>query len=375
MKGRSAPRVSIAILAISHTLVLFAGFVAPYNPSAQNRDLPFAPPSRLHFIDRAGKFHLRPFVYRWTVSRGSAGDYREDEMRPFPIRLFVRGPDTPSRVGPTFQIHLFGVDEPVKIFLGGSDAFGRDQFSRFLCGGRISLFAGLLATAISLALGLALGGFAGYYGGWLDEILMRAAEIFLALPWLYLLLAVRAFLPLEIGPNKVFLLLIIVIGAVGWARPARLIRGVVLSAKERDYVRAAKGFGASDAYLLRRHVLPQVSCVIFPQAAVFIPRYVLAEVVLSFFGLGVSEPTASWGNLLANLRQYNIVDSYWWMFLPALALIPIFLAYYRVFSYYASDPRDSLDNVARSRFGEQTIPPEFRRERSVWRTAGDLPAD
>ncbi len=130
------------------------------------------------------------------------------------------------------------------------------------------------------------------------------------------------------------MLLITVIGVIGWARPARLIRGVVLSARERDYVLAAKGFGASNIYLLRRHILPQASSVALTQAAVLIPTYVLAEVVLSFFGLGVSEPAPSWGNLLANLRQYNVLESYWWMFLPAIALIPIFLAYYRVFSYY-----------------------------------------
>ncbi len=223
---------------------------------------------------------------------------------------------------------------PAKIFLIGSDAYGRDQFSRLLYGGRISLFAGLLATAVSLSLGMLLGGLAGFYGRWLDELIMRTAEIFLALPWLYLLFAVRACLPLQIAPNQVFLLLITVIGVIGWARPARLIRGVVLGARQRDYVVAATSFGASDIYLLRRHVLPQAFNVALTQAAVFVPRYVLAEMVLSFFGLGVSEPAPSWGNLLANLRQYNVLESYWWMFLPALALAPIFLVYYSIFSYY-----------------------------------------
>jgi peptide/nickel transport system permease protein len=181
---------------------------------------------------------------------------------------------------------------------------------------------------------MGLGGLAGFYGGWLDDLIMRTAEIFLALPWLYLLFAVRAFLPLQIPPNRIFLLLIIVVGMAGWARPARLIRGVVLSAKERDYVLAAKGFGATDLYLLRRHVLPQASSVVLAQAAVFIPKYVLAEVVLSLFGLGVSEPTPSWGNLLANLRQYSVLESYWWMFLPLFALMLVFLAYHSLFSYY-----------------------------------------
>ena len=321
MAPGNKPYLAFALLTVSHGLLLLAGFFAPYDPTSQDRELSFAPPSRIHFIDRQHKLHLRPFVYRLRTSTGERGDYCEDQATIYPVRFFS-------------QHHFLVVDSPAKIFLMGSDAYGRDQFSRFLYGGRISLFAGLLATAISLILGMILGGAAGFYGRWLDELIMRVAEIFLTLPWLYLLFAVRAFLPLHIAPSAVFLLLISVLGAIGWARPARLIRGVVLSARERDHVLAARGFGASDIYLLRRHVLPQARSVVLTQAAILVPTYVLAEVVLSFFGLGVSEPAPSWGNLLANLRQYGVLESYWWMFLPALALVPVFLAYYGLFSYY-----------------------------------------
>ncbi len=334
MGARHTPRLAIAALVVSHGLVLLAGFAVPYDPAAQDRELPFAPPTRIHFIDRQRKLHLRPFVYRWKASAGSEGGYREDTSVAYPIRLLAPGPQYMLFGGLVSRIHLFETDDPAKIFLIGADAYGRDQFSRFLYGGRISLFAGLLATAVSLSLGMLLGGLAGFYGGWLDELIMRAAEIFLALPWLYLLFAVRACLPLHLAPDWVFLLTITVIGVIGWARPARVIRGVVLAARERGYVLAARGFGGSGIYLLRRHVLPQAFNVALTQAAVFIPTYILAEMILSFFGLGVSEPAASWGSLLANLRQYDVLESYWWMFLPAVALIPIFLAYYSVFSYY-----------------------------------------
>lgn len=328
------PRLAIAALAVSHGLVLLAGFFAPYDPAFQDRQLPFAPPTHIHFLDSRGNFHFRPFVYRWKTDPEGDGTYREDRTLAYPVRFFFSGPQY-TLLGPLVsRRHLFGVEEPGKLFLIGSDAYGRDQFSRFLYGGRISLFAGLLATAVSLSLGILLGGLAGFYGRWLDELIMRSAEIFLALPWLYLLFAVRAFLPLQIAPTEIFVLLITIIGVIGWARPARLIRGVVLSAKERDYVLAAKGFGASDIYLLRRHVLPQAFSVALTQAAVLVPRYVMAEVVLSFFGLGVSEPAPSWGNILANLKHYDVLESYWWMFLPAVALVPIFLAYYDIFSYY-----------------------------------------
>lgn len=335
MTLQSNPRLALAALILFHALVLLAGFFAPYDFTSQNRLLSFAPPTRIHIVDAQGKLHLRPFVYAWRAVTGTVTNYKEDESIAYPIRFVVSGAQYKIFGIVGWRVHLFGTEEPARLFLIGSDAYGRDQFSRLLYGGQISLFAGLLATAISLTLGVLIGTVAGYYGGWVDEALMRGAEVFLALPWLYLLFAVRAVLPLHLAPNQVFILLIAVIGMIGWARPARLIRGVVLSAKEREYILAARGFGASNVYILRRHVLPQISGVAFTQAAVFLPRYVLAEVALSFLGLGVAEPAPSWGNLLAPLQQYQILESYWWMLLPALTLIPVFLAYYSLLGYYA----------------------------------------
>jgi peptide/nickel transport system permease protein len=135
-------------------------------------------------------------------------------------------------------------------------------------------------------------------------------------------------LPLTIEPLQAFVLILLVVGLVGWARPARLIRGVVLSARAREYVVAAQCAGASDVYLFRRHVLPQVLGVMLTQAAVLAPQYILAEVTLSFFGLGVAEPVPSWGNMLAGLQRYHVLTSYWWMFAPGLALVPVSLLFY-----------------------------------------------
>jgi peptide/nickel transport system permease protein len=329
------PRLASAALVLFHALLLLAGFFAPYDFASQNRLLSFAPPTRIHVVDAQGKLHARPFVYAWKAVTGTITDYKEDQSVAYPVRFLVSGAQYKILGMLVSRVHLFGTEEPARVFLIGSDAYGRDQLSRLLYGGQISLFAGLLATAISLTLGVLIGVAAGYYGGWVDDALMRGAEVFLALPWLYLLFAVRAFLPLHVAPNQVFMLLIAVIGAIGWARPARLIRGVVLSAKEREYVLAARGFGASNVYILRRHILPQISGVALTQAAVFLPRYVLAEVALSFLGLGVAEPAPSWGNLLAPLQQYHIVEFYWWMLLPALTLIPVFLGYYSLLGYYA----------------------------------------
>ncbi len=226
------------------------------------------------------------------------------------------------------DLHLFGTDSPTRLFLFGTDDYGRDLFSRLLFGGQISLFAGLLGLGLSLGVGIVVGGLAGYYGGWVDEINMRATELFLALPWLYLLFAVRMALPLNIPPAQAFLLVLVVIGLVGWARPARLIRGLVLSARARDYVDAARCLGASDLYLLRRHVFPQILGIVVTQAALLAPQFILAEVTLSFFGLGVGEPVPSWGNMLASLQRYHVLASYWWMFIPGIALVPVFFLYY-----------------------------------------------
>lgn len=317
----------LGLLVLVYLSTVFAGFLAPDDPATQNRDFSFAPPTRLHFVDEAGRLHLRPFVYRLERS-GDSQEYAEDRSRIYPVRFFVRG--APYRIAGIFSgdRHLFGTDSPSRLFLMGSDDFGRDQFSRFLHGGQISLFAGLLGAGLSLGVGTLLGGLAGYYGAWVDETIMRVAELFLALPWMYLLFAVRMALPLQIEPAQAFLLVLAVIGLIGWARPARLIRGIVLSARLRDYVAAARSLGASDLYLLRRHVWPQVLGIALTQGALLVPQYILAEVTLSFFGLGVGEPVPSWGNMLASLQRYQVLSSYWWMFVPGLALIPVFLLYY-----------------------------------------------
>ena len=316
----------LVVLVGLHAIVVCAGFFAPYDPAEQDRKSPYLPPMRLHLMDRQGHLHARPFVYPLKLREGSFEQYEQDTKEPQPVKFLVSG-DRYRLLGfLRCRRHLFGA-ENARIYLLGTDAYGRDQLSRLLFGGQVSLVAGLLGAGITLLIGLCIGAVAGYFGGWRDSLLMRVSELFMALPWLYLLFAIRAFLPLAVSPLKAFFLIIAVIGTVGWARPARLVRGVVLSAKERDFVRAARGFGATNGYLLRRHILPETSSVLLTQAAILIPQYVLAEMTLSFLGLGVPEPVPSWGNLLSSLQQYSVLVSYWWMYLPAVAIVPFFLGY------------------------------------------------
>jgi len=226
------------------------------------------------------------------------------------------------------QDRLHALESPSRAHLLGTDEYGRDQFSRLLYGGRLPLAAGLAATALTLAIALCLGTLAGFYSGWIDRALMRFAELFLALPWLYLLLAVRAMLPLSLSPGAAFLMLIAVVGIAGWARPARLIRGVVLSAKERPYVFVARSLGASEGYLIMRHILPETYGILLAQATILMPQYILADVTLSFLGLGAGEPAATWGGMLATVRHIHILESHWGMLAPLLVLAPVFASFH-----------------------------------------------
>lgn len=314
-------RFAIVLFCALHGAIIAAGFFAPYAPDHQNRAFPFAPPTKVHWRDQAGRLHLRPFVYRIDTSLD--GDYSEDRIVQYPIKFVSRDPNDTNGFG----LHLFGVQDPGHLFLFGTDEFGRDLFSRILYGGRVSIAAGLLAMLIALGLGTLLGGIAGMAGGVVDSAIMRVAELGLALSWFYLLLALRAFLPLRTPPIQTFFMIAAVLGLTGWARPARLVRGVLLSAKERGFVMTARGFGAGPVYLFRRHLLPQLLPLIWTQAVVLIPQFIMAEVALSFLGLGATEPVASWGNLLAELQSYRVITSYWWMFTPVVMLILVSLSY------------------------------------------------
>jgi peptide/nickel transport system permease protein len=323
-----APRLKfwLVTLAALHFMVACAGFFAPYDPAEQDRENPYSPPTTVHFVSSDGRIHARPFFYGQRLREGSFDQFEEDSSKVGQLHFFVQGSGYRLLGFIPARWHLFGA-QGARFYLLGSDAFGRDQLSRILCGGQVSLLAGLLGAASTLLLGGFVGTLAGFYGGWRDALLMRFAELFLALPWLYLLFALRAFLPLTVRPLEAFLLVVVVLGTVGWARPARLVRGIVLSVKERDFVRAARGFGASDAYLLRRHIVPETFSVLLTQAAILVPQFVIAEMALSFLGLGIPEPVPSWGNLLAILQQYSVLVSYWWMYLPALACVPFFVGY------------------------------------------------
>lgn len=313
----------LTFAAALHLVILLAGFIVPYSATEQNRNFAYAPPTWLHLYD-GSRLHARPFVYG-LIPRDD--DYEQNRSQRLPLRFLVRGNDY-TLLGFHSNLHLFGVESPGRVFILGTDGYGRDVFSRLLLGGQISLASGVVATLIALGLASIVGVISGFYGSWIDEALMGGTELFLSLPWLYFLIGVRAFLPLHLSPIATFLLLIGIIGLIGWARPARLVRGVVLSARTRNYVIAARGFGASNLYLLRRHILPETFGVLLTQAAFLVPQFIAAEATLSFFGLGVNEPFPSWGNMLSTLQQYSVLISYRWLLAPAGALVITSVTYW-----------------------------------------------
>lgn len=226
---------------------------------------------------------------------------------------------------------------PSAQFWLGTDALGRDQLSRLLHGGRISLFSGIGAALLSAAIGGVLGLAAGFRGGWLDRTVMQAAEVFMSLPWTYMLLAVRAALPLDASPAAVLAGMLGLLAVVGWARPARLVRGIAMSARERHYVAAARGFGAGPWYLLRRHILPDVQPALSEFVCLAAPQFVAAEVTLSFLGLGLQEPAASWGTMLAAYTRFEVMTTAPWMASPAVVLALTALCYHGVFGSVRRD--------------------------------------
>jgi len=281
---------------------VFADFLAPYDYRAQSRGEPQAPPAALRFRDAQGTWRLRPVVSPRRLVDPLSRSYVEEAGRAYPLELFARGYSYRLCGIWVTDRHLFGVRgeaEAPRVYLLGTDGLGRDRLSRLIIGSRFSLLVGPLATALASLIGILLGCFAGYGGRWADAALMRAADVVMALPTLVFILAARAAFPPELPPARAAALLVTILVALGWAEMARLTRGLVLELREREFVQAAVSLGASPARILLGHILPNAARQLTAQALLVLPAFLLAETALSFLGVGVQEPEASWGSLLA----------------------------------------------------------------------------
>lgn len=296
-------RAAWAILTVFAAIVLFAEFLAPYDPGSQVRATPSAPISSMHFRDEAGRFNLRPSIYKLELTDALNGIYAADRSQSYPLGLFVEGEPykllgfIPSRT------HLFGVigsggDVP-RVHLLGTDALGRDRFSRLLVAAKFSLIVTPLGALLAFLIGVLVGLVSGYVGRTADTAIMGVTDTVLALPTLILILAARAAFPLDLPPLRAATLLVMIFAFTGWAEIARLTRGIVRSIKEREFILAARSIGLSESRILFRHILPNAAGPLLTQATIMLPYFLLSEVALSFLGVGVQEPQPSLGNMLA----------------------------------------------------------------------------
>lgn len=327
-----------AMLVVLYAGALFAPFLAPYAESDIDRQRFFHPPTPLRLVDAAGRWHAWPFVH--GTRGGLDQSYTVDPAQRYPLRLFPKGAPYKLLGFLPADRHLFGVDAPGRIFLFGADDTGRDVWTRVLFGAQVSLTVGVVGILISFTLGLLLGGVSGYYGGWVDVVIMRGTELLLSVPGLYLIVALRGVFPLDLPSQQTYLAIVAILAFIGWAALARVIRGMVLSLRQAEYVLAAEAMGASSLRIIVRHILPNTLSFTIVAATVAVPGYILGEVFLSFLGVGVQPPAASWGNMLNAARSQRVLTSFPWMLLaPGAAIFVTVMA----FNFFGDGLRDALD--------------------------------
>ena len=265
--------------------------------------------------------------------------YTEDKTQKYTIRLFPKG-DAYRLLGVIpWDRHFFGVETKGRLHLWGADSRGRDLLSRLLWGSRVSLSIGLIGVLISFVFGLFIGGISGYYGGWIDTLVMRLCEMFMMVPGFYLMLALRAAFPPNLNSLQIYLLVVVIFSFIGWASLARVIRGMAMTLKQREYVLAAKAMGLSDLRIIRMHILPHTMSYSIVAIMLSIPGYIMGESALSLLGLGIQDPYASWGNLLSEAMGIVQIRFAPWILLPGLFIFITVIC----FNVVGDALRDALD--------------------------------
>lgn len=333
--------VALGFLAASYTVYIFAGFFAPYAP-AESSPRVYMRPQPIRFFDSEGRLS-RPFVYamKQTTNQDFQIIYTRDESTRYPIRFFVKRPR--AQFGPGAQrlrTKLFGVEEEgAYVNLLGTDYRGRDMLSRIIHGGRITLSVGVFGVALSTLLGLVIGTISGYYGGRTDMLIQRLIEMISSIPTLPLWLALAAILPKDWPSTWTFFGIVTVLALIGWTGLARQIRGMVLSIRERDYIRASVAGGADPRFIMGKHVIPNVMSHLIVVSTIALPGMILGESAISFLGLGIQPPLTSWGLLIRDAQNLNAILLSSWIMLPGLAIILTVSA----FNFLGDGLRDAAD--------------------------------
>jgi peptide/nickel transport system permease protein len=335
--------VSMAFLVLMYLSTVISEFIAPYDLQTRSSAYIFAPPQQVHLFHE-GKF-LGPFVYALKTTRDMETlqrVYTPDPTRPQPLRFFCLGDSYEFWGLIEGSFHFVCPPKGGQFFWLGTDRLGRDMFSRIVYAARISLTIGLIGITLSFALALFLGGLAGYYGGWVDMIVQRLTEIIKSFPHLPLWLALSAALPVTWSPLLVYFGITLILALLDWPGLGRAVRSKLLSLREEDYAAAAQMMGAKPGRIIGRHLLPGFMSHLIASATLSIPSMILAETALSFLGLGLRPPITSWGVLLNEATDINVVAVNWWLMLPVVPVILVILAY----QFMGDGMRDAADPYA-----------------------------
>ena len=328
------------ILFVMYMMAMFAEICAPYYLHSRDTEHLFAPPQAIRLFHEGG---LRmPFVYGLERHRNMEllrWEYTEDASRPMPLRFFCLGDGYSFWGLVEGRFHFACPAEGGTLFLLGTDRLGRDMLSRIIYGGRISLTIGIIGIAISFLLGIGIGGAAGYYGGVVDNLSQRLIEIVRSFPSLPLWMALSAVLPVTWSPVWIFFGITIILGLIDWTGLARAVRSKLLALREEDFCTAAQLMGARPSRIIGRHLLPSFMSHLIASATLSIPSMILGETALSFLGLGLRPPITSWGVLLAEAQNINVVALYPWLMLPVVPVIVVVLA----FNFLGDGLRDAAD--------------------------------